>query len=326
MSIRCYEYEGWVYFPNSDEEYHSMDKVIKEQMLFIKARNNHKNHNNYPLCTIPIFIRKQYASVKSFYTDQFKTSCIEPYNGTCCDSWYRKNGINFLNNKPYINKYYLNFIYRNAINMAKAASDAAQLAVKEADEIALYIQDGPQFIHSNPPTISKITWNAVFINKVILKTTYFTCQNDPNYFNLICKNATNAANEAALCAGYAHELCLRDVNKALRKQKMCVARMVRMAVHNANKAVQAAQLAVKEADEIVATALLDHQFGKNTLTYSKHHDMSTARLLARMDTLISAVKNSSLSDPFAKIPSPDFKEDIDFENLLSPAEIKNIMS
>ena len=49
--------------------------------------------------------------------------------------------------------------------------------------------------------------------------------------------------------------------------------------------------------------------------------MSTARLLTRMDSLISAVRQSSLSDPFAKIPSPDFKEDIDFENLLKQADI-----
>ena len=188
------------------------------------------------------------------------------------------------------------------------------------------MQDEPQFIDSIPRTISRSTWNDVFINKLILKTTYFTCQNNPNYFNLICKNATNAANEAALWAEYAHEVCLQDVNKVLCKHKM----LVRIAMHTATKAVQAAHLAVKEADEIVATALatalLDHQFGKNTLTYSKHHDMSTARLLARMDSLISAVRQSSLNDPFAKIPSPDFKEDIDFENLLSPAEIKNIMS
>ena len=36
-------------------------------------------------------------------------------------------------------------------------------------------------------------------------------------------------------------------------------------IYHANKAVQAAQLAVKEAEEIVAIALLDQQFGKNTL-------------------------------------------------------------
>ena len=188
------------------------------------------------------------------------------------------------------------------------------------------MQDEPQFIDSIPRTISRSTWNDVFINKLILKTTYFTCQNNPNYFNLICKNATNAATEAALCAGYAHKMCLEDVNYEIKKQIKIYRRSCYDACKIATKAVQAAQLAVKEAEEIVATALLDQQFGKNTLTYSKHHDISTARLLARMDSLISAVRQSSLSDPFAKIPSPDFKEDIDFENLLSPAEIKNIMS
>ena len=135
-------------------------------------------------------------------------------------------------------------------------------------------------------------------------------------------NAISIANKATYCANKAANNANKSVNNAIRYLK----KNRQNACKNATKAVQAAHLAVKEADEIVATALLDHQFGKNTLTYSKHHDMSTARLLARMDTLISAVKNSSLSDPFAKIPSPDFKEDIDFENLLSPAEIKNIMS
>ena len=135
-------------------------------------------------------------------------------------------------------------------------------------------------------------------------------------------NAISIANKAARSANNAARSVNKAANNAIRYNK----KNRQNACKNANKAVQAAQLAVKEAEEIVATALLDHQFGKNTLTYSKHHDMSTARLLARMDSLISAVRQSSLSDPFAKIPSPDFKEDIDFENLLSPAEIKNIMS
>jgi len=77
----------------------------------------------------------------------------------------------------------------------------------------------------------------------------------------------------------------------------------------ATKASESAETFAKEAEEVVAAMLLDHEFGKNTFVYSHHHDMSTARLLARMDSLISAVRNSSLSDPFSHVPTPVFEQE-----------------
>ena len=77
----------------------------------------------------------------------------------------------------------------------------------------------------------------------------------------------------------------------------------------ATKASESAETFAKEAEEVVAAMLLDHEFGKNTFVYSHQHDMSTARLLARMDSLISAVRNSSLSDPFSHVPTPVFEQE-----------------
>jgi hypothetical protein len=82
----------------------------------------------------------------------------------------------------------------------------------------------------------------------------------------------------------------------------------------AKKFARLADRFAKEAEKVVAAAAdaaavlpLDQEFGKNTLVYSKYHDMGTSRLLARMDSLISAVRNSSLSDPFSHVLTPAFE-------------------
>ena len=82
----------------------------------------------------------------------------------------------------------------------------------------------------------------------------------------------------------------------------------------AKKFARLADRFAKEAEKVVAAAAdaaavlpLDQEFGKNTLVYSKYHDMGTSRLLARMDSLISAVRNSSLSDPFSHVLTPVFE-------------------
>ena len=82
----------------------------------------------------------------------------------------------------------------------------------------------------------------------------------------------------------------------------------------AKKFARLADRFAKEAEKVVAAAAdaaavlpLDQEFGKNTLVYSKYHDMGTSRLLARMDSLITAVRNSSLSDPFSHVPTPVFE-------------------
>tara|TARA_B110000208_G_C11501050_1_gene333231 strand:+ start:170 stop:580 length:411 start_codon:yes stop_codon:yes gene_type:complete len=75
----------------------------------------------------------------------------------------------------------------------------------------------------------------------------------------------------------------------------------------ANIAARLADSFAKEAEKVVAVLHLDQEFGKNTLVYSKYHDMGTSRLLARMDSLISAVRNSSLSDPFSHVLTPVFE-------------------
>ena len=97
-------------------------------------------------------------------------------------------------------------------------------------------------------------------------------------------------------------------------------------------------LAAKSATEAVAVADLDKEFGPNMQAYKTVHDLTTSRtlarldsLLARLDSLISAVRNSSLSDPFSKLVSPEFRpestpvdddsdSDEDFTALISQAD------
>ena len=78
-----------------------------------------------------------------------------------------------------------------------------------------------------------------------------------------------------------------------------------------------------------AAVALDKEFGPNMQVYNAVHDLTTSRTLARLDSLISAVRNSSLSDPFSKLVSPDFipesppiddDADEDFTALISQAD------
>ena len=80
-----------------------------------------------------------------------------------------------------------------------------------------------------------------------------------------------------------------------------------------------------------ALAPLDKEFGPNMQAYKTVHDLTTSRTLARLDSLISAVRNSSLSDPFSKLVSPEFRpestpvdddsdSDEDFTALISQAD------
>ena len=105
----------------------------------------------------------------------------------------------------------------------------------------------------------------------------------------------------------------RGCEKCMNRKKDCKQCRKKMNMWNkckkATKASESAETFAKEAEEVVAAMLLDHEFGKNTFVYRHHHDMSTARLLARMDSLISAVRNSSLSDPFSHVPTPVFEQE-----------------
>ena len=90
-------------------------------------------------------------------------------------------------------------------------------------------------------------------------------------------------------------------------------------------------LAAKSATEAVAVAALDKEFGPNMQAYKTVHDLTTSRTLARLDSWISAVRNSSLSEPFSKLVSPEFRpestpvdddsdSDEDFTALISQAD------
>ena len=128
------------------------------------------------------------------------------------------------------------------------------------------------------------------------------------------------------------DACERE--KKERAERGGVARINRiklLASRAAQQAWRSSELAAKSASEVVNVAALDKEFGPNMQVYNAVHDLTTSRTLARLDSLISAVRNSSLNDPFSKLVSPDFRPesppidddadaDEDFAALISQAE------
>ena len=128
------------------------------------------------------------------------------------------------------------------------------------------------------------------------------------------------------------DACERE--KKERAERGEVARINRiklLASRAAQQAWRSSELAAKSASEVVNVAALDKEFGPNMQVYNAVHDLTTSRTLARLDSLISAVRNSSLSDPFSKLVSPDFRPesppidddadaDEDFAALISQAD------
>jgi len=115
----------------------------------------------------------------------------------------------------------------------------------------------------------------------------------------------------------------RRMEERVRKQA-AVAKRRRVA-----KTALKAAVVAKSTAEAVAVAALDKEFGPNMQAYKTVHDLTTSRTLARLDSLILAVRNSSLSDPFSKLGSPDFRPesppidvgtDEDFDALISQAD------
>ena len=152
------------------------------------------------------------------------------------------------------------------------------------------------------------------------------------YLDSVCSNAVNVAKKSVSLSNYIVESIRNPISKAIEKRDSEILLPIHNKVQNAlrvareafkianipcykaieasnvaTKASESAETFAKEAEEVVAVLLLDCEFGKNTLVYSKCHDMGTSRLLARMDSLITAVRNSSLSDPFSHVPTPVFE-------------------
>jgi len=152
------------------------------------------------------------------------------------------------------------------------------------------------------------------------------------YLDSVCSNAVNVAKKSVSVSNYIVESIRNPISKAIEKRDSEILLPIHNKVKNAlrvareafkianipcykaieasnvaTKASESAETFAKEAEEVVAVLLLDCEFGKNTLVYSKCHDMGTSRLLARMDSLITAVRNSSLSDPFSHVPTPVFE-------------------
>ena len=117
----------------------------------------------------------------------------------------------------------------------------------------------------------------------------------------------------------------RMEKRALRMAAVTKRRRVAKA---ASSAARKAAAVAKSTTEAVVVAALDKEFGPNMQAYNTVHDLTTSRTLARLDSLISAVRNSSLSDPFSKLGSPDFRpeslpivvHDEDFTALISQAD------
>ena len=89
-----------------------------------------------------------------------------------------------------------------------------------------------------------------------------------------------------------------------------VRRVGERATDAAQQAWGSSDEAAKSASEVVAkvasdaaTAALDKEFGPNTTVYNAGgHDLTTSRTLARLDSLIWAVRNSSLmAQRFSKL-------------------------
>jgi len=105
----------------------------------------------------------------------------------------------------------------------------------------------------------------------------------------------------------------RDVwerDLAREKERVAVLKASARAQHVARDARWSSDEAAKSASEVVAkvagdaaTAALDKEFGPNTTVYNAGgHDLTASRTLARLDSLIWAVRNSSLmAQRFSKL-------------------------
>ena len=121
----------------------------------------------------------------------------------------------------------------------------------------------------------------------------------------------------------------KDAVKARRMEERGRKQAVVAKRKRAAKVALKAAAVAKSAAEVVVLAALDKEFGPNMQAYKTVHDLTTSRTLARLDSLILAVRNSSLSDPFSKLGSPDFRPesppidvgtDEDFDALISQAD------
>jgi len=102
------------------------------------------------------------------------------------------------------------------------------------------------------------------------------------------------------------EKIARDGNTARNRAMWNAVKTSEQAARASEQTARTSEQAAKIASEVVNVAALDKEFGPNMKVYNAVHDLTTSRTLARLDSLISAVRNSSLNDPFSKLVSPDF--------------------
>lgn len=70
---------------------------------------------------------------------------------------------------------------------------------------------------------------------------------------------------------------------------------------------------------------LDREFGKNVDLYRTEHNLTDSRTLARLDSLIAAVRNSSLSDPFSSLTSPKFTNKSEIKESISDNQLSQLL-
>ena len=71
---------------------------------------------------------------------------------------------------------------------------------------------------------------------------------------------------------------------------------------------------------------LDREFGKNVDLYRTEHNLTDSRTLARLDSLIAAVRNSSLSDPFSSLTSPKFTDKSEVQESISGGKLSQLLN
>ena len=91
--------------------------------------------------------------------------------------------------------------------------------------------------------------------------------------------------------------------RRIHKSKQLASRTAQQAWESSDEAAKSASEVVAKVAGDAATAALDKEFGPNTTVYNAGgHDLTASRTLARLDSLIWAVRNSSLmAQRFSKL-------------------------